>query len=427
MFGSIYAKALELFGRSFLVAAFVPTMIVAAGLTAMIAPLTFDDTLRVWMKKDLGDQVTPALLVLLILYLFAFVIFGIRERVTRILSSGEFWVLRSLRRRRRVRFTQELIEAKQEAQGPGLAVANAIAWIETGLKGRFLPVERKYVHLPKNFKAEKLDDQVRRHMKRLRALFASKSLQQDLPAVRRAEMAEVFVALHRLAFIDRTMGELYIGDLQELCRSASPPIDLADWCRDVKDIDYGDIVDAFERRLWSPPLRNVQPTELGNILIWASVYSRQRYGIELEFLYPRLLKVIDKEYEAKMGERQQFFDFAVLFTFLSFVAAIVYGAFAVWFLTGQGLWRDWQEVVGAIGFVGLWVVVGRVAYNVALVAARGYVAIVTSAIDLFRLPLLKALEITQPTDAWTEYEIWSKMNRVIETGQRPQKPPAGGA
>lgn len=424
MFGSIYAKALELFGRSFLVGAFVPTMIVSAGLAAMIDWLWFRDTLTAWTKKDLGDQVAPALLVLLLLYLFAFVVFGIRERITRFLSAGEFWVWPWLRRRRRVKFTQEMIEARQQAMGPALAVANAVTWMEIGLKDGFQPVEKKYVYVPKRFKADRQDDRVRRHMRRLRALFAKKALEQDLPARRRMELAEVFVELHRLALVDRTLADLQIDDLREQCRSAG--IDLLGWCRDVKDLDYGDIVDVFERRLWAPPLRNVQPTELGNILIWASVYARQRYGIELEFLYPRLLKVIDKEYEAKMGERQQFFDFAVIFTFLSFVAAIIYAVLTVWRINDRGLWRDWREVLGALALFASWIVIGRVAYKLSLVAARGYVSIVTSAIDLFRLPLLKALEITVPTDPWTEYQIWSKMNRVIETGQRPEKPQAGG-
>src|SRR4051812_2623660 len=109
MFGTIYSKAVELFGKSLLVSAFIPTLIVTAGLTAVLQPETFVKTLSDWIGKDAGEQVSGALLVLLFLYLLAFVIFGVRDRITRFVSAGEFWGLPSLRRRRRIHFAQKVL------------------------------------------------------------------------------------------------------------------------------------------------------------------------------------------------------------------------------------------------------------------------------------------------------------------------------
>src|ERR1700682_3520959 len=122
MFGTIYSKAVELFGKSLLVSAFIPTVIVTAGLAAVLAPRWFLSTLSDWIGKELGQQVSGALLVLLFLYLLSFVIFGVRDRITRFVSAGEFSVVPWVRRRRRIHFAQKVLQ-EQEQGGPALGVA----------------------------------------------------------------------------------------------------------------------------------------------------------------------------------------------------------------------------------------------------------------------------------------------------------------
>jgi hypothetical protein len=420
MFGTIYSKAVELFGKSLLISAFIPTLIVTGGLAAVLYTAELVRMLSEWIRKDIGEQVSGALLVLLFLYLLAFVIFGIRDRITRFVSAGEFWALPWLRRRRRIHFAQRVLEAKEEENSAALAVAKATIWGMFGFD--FEQLNRNDVYLPKGTKANR----VFRKLSRWRAALAREQragkLTQELSAARRLELSTLFVTLHRCAAFDVERTRLAVAHLKQLCAAASPPIDIASWCKQVQQVDYADIVEVLDRNLWAPPLRYVQPTALGNILIWASVYSVQRYGIELDFLYPRLQRVIDKDYQAKIDDRQQFFDFSVLLTFLTFAAGIVYSAVAVYRLTTERQWTQWRQVAAAAAIAGAWFVVGRVAYKLSLVAARGYVSMVTSAIDLFRLPLLKQLEIKAPAEPWQEPDIWSELNVSIQHGTRPAGP-----
>jgi|GEM_PF-7105550 len=420
MFGSIYSKATELFGRAFLVSAFIPTLIVVAGLAAIIDPSRFIDTLDAWTAADVNKQISGALLLLLFLYLFAFILFGIRDRITRFLSAGEFWGLSSIRRRRRIHYTQRFLDAQEAQKGAALAVAQATVW---GIGG-FAFDNVTGVYLPRGTKAKKAFRELAAWLRRLEQARHAGRLHQDLPAARRVEFSTLFLTLHRCAALDAERTRLAIDHLREICAMAAPPVEIASWCRQVQQVDYADLVAAFDRTLWAPPPRNVQPTALGNILIWAAVYSVKRYGIELEFLFPRLQSVIDKDFQAKIDDRQQFLDFTILLWFLSCMAGLGYTAFAIYSLTAHRRWHDWREVASAAAFAGSWYVLARIAYKLSLVAARGYISMITSAIDLYRLSLLKALAIEAPKP-WDEYDVWSELNASIQEGARPQKPAEG--
>jgi len=411
MFGTIYSKAIELFGKAFLVSAFVPTMIVTAALAFTLAPEWSHDTLVHWTASTLNEQFAGALLLLLLLYLVAFVFFGIRDRITRFLSAGEFWGFASIRRRRRIKFTQEILDAQEAQLGAAAAVANATLWSIGGFNVDDL--DKRFVYLPKGTKAKSVFRELRRWLRWIEGQLRHGNLVEKLSAARRVAFAGLFLALHRGAILDPERTRLIVKHLRELCAAADPPIDMNEWCKQVQQLDYAELVAAFDRNLWAPPPRNVQPTALGNILIWAAVYSAQRYGIELDFLYPRLQRVIDKDYQAKIDDRQQFFDFTVLLAFLSFAGGLVFAGMSAWRLTAEHHWRDWREVVSAAAFTAAFFVLGRIAYNLSLVAARGYVSMLTSAIDLFRLQLLKELSITLK-DPSQEPETWRTLNTSIQ-------------
>ncbi|MCU1246063.1 MAG: hypothetical protein JWN02_1973, partial [Acidobacteria bacterium] len=110
-------------GGAFLVSAFIPTLIVTAAMAAIVDIQWFTRTLTRWMAANLNEQVAGALLALLFLYLLAFVLFGIRDRITRFLSAGEFWALASIRRWRRIHYTQRFFDAQEAQRGAALAVA----------------------------------------------------------------------------------------------------------------------------------------------------------------------------------------------------------------------------------------------------------------------------------------------------------------
>jgi hypothetical protein len=416
MFGSVYSKAVELFGKALLVSAFLPLLTVTTALAFCIAPERGLCVIKTWIAKEPSDQASTALLLLVALYLLSFVIFGMRERITRFLSAGEFWLFPSIRKHRRIHFAQMEMDKEHAFEGPGLAVANANLWVGTG----FGPIERDYLDLPPKANAGKLARKVDAMLDELE----DGGIQQMLNARRFVALGHLFVALRQLTYLNGLEGGVRISRLRNLCAQPSPPIDLSEWCEKVKALDYSDLTAAYNERVWSPSLEHIQPTELGNILVWAYSYTVKRYGIELDFLYPRLLKVIDKDYQAKIDDRQQFLDFTVVLTFLLFAAATVYTLAAAVSIIGHPAKHHWRPVLGASVLITAWIILGRVVYGLSFVAARAYVSIITSAVDLFRLPLLEQLKLEIPPEE-TEHLLWTRLNTTIETGELklPDPPP----
>ncbi|MEA2326414.1 MAG: hypothetical protein QOE68_1373 [Thermoanaerobaculia bacterium] len=410
MFGSMYGKAVELFGKALLISAFLPLLAVTAAVSASISPSLTVSTIKEWLATEPSKQAASALLLLAILYVGAFVLFGLRDRILRFLSAGEFWLFGRIRKRRRMRFTQREIAKEFRLDGPALAVAQATTWVSGG----YGVVQRQYVYVPRRTTAAKVVRTANALLRRIER----RGIQQRVSAEAREELSRLFTALHRLAFLDPATAAPIIRRFQHLCASATPPIDVKAWCEDVKALDYGDIVAAYTDRVWSPPLREVQPTELGNILNWAYSYTRRRYGIELEFLFPRLLKVIDKDYKVEIDDRRQFLDFTILLTFLAFAAAGSYALVAAWSIVASSDKHAWQPILGATAVFGLWISLGRMSYGLSLVAAHGYVSIVTSAVDLFRLPLLEHLKISVQSET-EEAETWPRLNTAILSGDLP--------
>jgi uncharacterized repeat protein (TIGR01451 family) len=129
----------------------------------------------------------------------------------------------------------------------------------------------------------------------------------------------------------------------------------------------------------------VLPTKLGNVIRNAEEYSNQQYGISAVVLWPRLLGVIDKSYATLLDDAKTTLDFALNCMVLSGAAAIFTLALALIHdahggLLGTALWR-----------VALFAAVSAVAYAAAVNRAREWGTYVRSAVDLYRIPLLKAL------------------------------------
>lgn len=425
MFGSVYGKAVELFGKALVISAFLPLLAVGAALLVSLEPGFALKVARAWVAEHPSEQAASAGLVLGLLYVVAFILFGLRDSVLHFVSSGRFWILPSLRRWRRIRFTQRELDRELRDDGPALAVAQAVIWVNGG----FGSIDPRYLYLPSGSRAKALEKRVTKLLDRLQNRKAQKTLTQRLPAAERHRLSELFVAMHRLSYLDGPAGSKAVARFQNLCSSAVPAIDIQSWGDEVKALDFGDIVDAYEDNVWSPPLREVQPTELGNVLVWAYSYTRKRYGIELDFVFPRLLKVIVKDYQAKIDDRQQFLDFTVLLTVLSFAGAIVYLAAVFSPLVVELSRFQWREAAGRCVLLAAWFSLGGIAYGLSIVAARAYVSIITSAVDLFRLALLDQLKIPQPKES-EEAAVWKRLNQTILKGDlvpapEPSKKRAG--
>lgn len=440
MFGSLYSKAVELFGKAFLISAFIPVAVVSALLAISIDPQRSIAGITGWTAEKFTVQSGRAILLLIALYLFAFVLYGLRDQITEFIAGGYFWLINELRVKRRQRFVAAMREAALQKRS-SLALPNATAWAESG----FGCPEAEDVYLPPGTTKGTLEKEIESGLKRVGMEINCGILTADVEYRSVDLLSGLFTNMHRFALIgDETKARAFQKRLRDLCTEAR--IDIKAWTSALQVMTYGELSDIFAGQLWSPPPRYAQPTALGNVLVWSAVYTRERYGIELHFLYPRLLKVIETPYEAKIADKQQFLDFAVVLTFLSFVGAIVFGVarlndlaaavveqwaelgpYSGWSgfpVAARKVLMNWPSAIPPLLIIVAWIALGILAYRVAIAAAHNALLMVTSAADLYRLKVLESLGFDKPKSADDEREIWATLNESIESGQPPPEPPA---
>src|SRR6266852_1290811 len=130
MFGSLYSKAVELFGKAFLVSAFIPVAVVSLLLAISIDTRRSIAGITHWTAQKFTVQSGRAILLLIALYLFAFVLYGLRDKITEFIAGGYFWLFDELRVKRRQRFVNAMRAAALQKRS-SLALPNATAWLES--------------------------------------------------------------------------------------------------------------------------------------------------------------------------------------------------------------------------------------------------------------------------------------------------------
>jgi len=423
MFSPILSKALELFGRSFLLAAFLPCLIVLAVVMLWLDPDYFlEDVLLAWVEEErTGRKLSIALLLLLATYLVAFVVYGIRNALAWLFWSGRLWVLPALIEWRKTQFIQRRRDLDKQKE-MSLQVPQATAWVMAGF-----PVqdEEDLVYREDSHSSEELREKIERGLKTLERIKRSIASTSILPLKAEHTLEEVIVLLHertrheRDAEVDRL-----IARVQTL---AGTPTRLNAWCRSIQKRTYGSVATAFSEGVRFPLEKYVQPTLLGNVMSWTETYPSERYGLNLDLAYPRLQKVIDADYARLVEDRRMFFDFAIIFATLCLCAVGLFGVLCLlkallvappvadWYGTmdvgGVGALTteiSWWRGITAVGF---WTVASVTFYRIAVLSARSYGIMVHGAVDLYRFQLLEALKIKLPTTPDEEKRIWTELNR----------------
>lgn len=160
-------------------------------------------------------------------------------------------------------------------------------------------------------------------------------------------------------------------------------------------------------RQFGRSLASVQATALGNVITSYQQYPTTRYGMEAEIFWPRLRKVIDKDYLALVQEPRILLDFSLTTASL----AALYGVLTL--LIGPWLWvkPSFWLAISTVGFFGSYLF-----YRLGVSAAQQLGAMVRSSFDLYRLDLLKALRIRCPTNLQDERRQWEQLSRLIVYG-----------
>jgi hypothetical protein len=164
----------------------------------------------------------------------------------------------------------------------------------------------------------------------------------------------------------------------------------------------------------SEGIAGVRPTYLGNIMSAAWSYPYTRYGIDSTLAWPRLQKVIPKEYFQVVEDARVTYDFCVNMTFFSLLYSTIW--LVVTFAALPASSPDWSH----LWIPGVGIVVGALFHAATLQAARAFGQVFCSCFDLFRFTLLKELRIQLPTDIKDERTIWNRVNQILIYGDQAE-------
>jgi hypothetical protein len=151
-------------------------------------------------------------------------------------------------------------------------------------------------------------------------------------------------------------------------------------------------------------IEHVLPTQLGNILKNAELYSYQRYQVDAVLMWPRLYAILPKEYANLLGDAKASLDSMLVISTLSGVFAVITGGYL---LISGSVW--WLFLICFLG--GL--ILGRLAYQSAVRAAIPYAQLIKSAFDLYRGDLLEKMGYERPKSLDDEIKFWDNLCKLI--------------
>jgi hypothetical protein len=147
---------------------------------------------------------------------------------------------------------------------------------------------------------------------------------------------------------------------------------------------------------------NPKPTRFGNLRAALESYPRRAFGVDYDFLWPRILLVIGKDDPngGLLDQRRAQLDFTLLMmllTGLSFAAWIVGLSF-----TDRNLWRFFSVVIAAPVAIGLF-------NEIAIAAQRSFTELAKGCFDCYRFDLLTTLHVPPPKDDADERDLWNRV------------------
>lgn len=147
-------------------------------------------------------------------------------------------------------------------------------------------------------------------------------------------------------------------------------------------------------------LGQVMPTRFGNVLKSAELYSRDRYDIDAAIVWPRLYQVLPDRAVSGVAAARGGAEMQLTASLLATVFAVVSGAYLV--ASGDSLWRSLACFWG--GLLVAWLL-----YRGAVGDASVYGQYIRTAFDVYRMDLLKQLQIEAPADPAAERRLWLRL------------------
>jgi hypothetical protein len=405
LISTLLDKTLELFGRSFLVAAFVPTVIAVVVLNVVVHGRSeVAANLERWSKADLGEVLLDLATWLLVVYLVAYVVYGARS-VLRAVFQG-MWprplgVVQAVAERaalRRFRRAWQRLDGLTDRK-------NDVDWVMDE------PTEWPRLFHPNPPSGSDLDKAIERA--RTKSGQAQRSLRRRWTPLR-----------HRRVVAALTIGRAVYGaaegaaDQQRASIMAlTPDYEALRSCRLFDEtrrragawIERARAqVDARIAADYPPDEPDVRATIFGNVMGRLTAYSQTRYGIPLDVLWPRLLHVLPGPARRRVDDATVLIDFSVISAAASLVVAT--GSVATAYLVDGSGGR-------ALVTAGAGVVAYAVFVRVAITAARSFSEEVEACVDLYRRDLLGALGLDAPSDIAGERAVWHRAYILLSRGE----------
>jgi hypothetical protein len=406
MIGTALDQAQKLFSRGFVIAAFVPSLLFATVVACRWWGFaTLKTTVQAWAQKGLKESAFEILLVGTVVYLLAYVLYGIRTAIHQ-LYQGEWPIpLKWLRpvglalvHRAMGRCQARLREKEVRLDDPAWAIDFDFAETYASIK---LALEEPTL--------QKVRDS---HQHILRCLEKGEVWQEKmyLDILHEARILQA----NRDRFSSDLQKEVdrLVGDIQAAYK-ASPSLRTATTRLNALALRewtaaYTDLMDNFpDDERW------LRPTQLGNMVSVLELHPLKRYGITLSSLWPRLMHVISKDARLRIEDANIYLDFTVLMSLLSLVAAGI--------VIIADFYDPPSNLILRIVFPFFLLLSFWLFYRLAIQATRTFGIQILAAVDLFRLKLLDALDIERPGTVAEEQQIWKELHYFIVQADLPEK------
>lgn len=399
MFGTVVEKLQDLLPKRFLLASFIPVLLFCClnGLLLYSQDPGFREFADRFLLADDSAESTLRhdVLVFLALLITSFMFSMINTRLREILE-GEHWP-RALRRpftRQQYAAMTFLMKEYEWADRQHTDISHAKAsWDKLLGDARQHPPD----HKPSTYSRR---SRAGRRMARLERAMRSGQLmcKEDLDRA----ATELAKALEDADMnVPPTRATQLLDEHQGLFQDKIAPYALERLSEEINVL--------FNKRQFDFPDRLVAPTAMGNVARSIRSYAYSRYRMNIDVLWTRIQKVMqDEAYYSVLQDAKTQVDFLVSVIWLTIVSIGFWLTYLLWVGHGALLFL----AIGIGGWIAL-VVLNELARQ----NYRAFADLVRSAIDLYRIPLLKDLRVSLPVDPLHERKIWPEIQKQLGYGE----------
>lgn len=397
MLGTFLEKLQALLSKSFLIASFFPVLIFATINSVLLYTQSalFASFVRRYLAGQTGliDSVTVGMTALVALGIVAFLFSMLNTRLREILEGRRFWprvlaapfIWRQTRRRDAIQIRYD------RAQKERRDVVDAVpVWTRDLRAARILvkPAGTRCQYPWGHAVA-----------RRLRALRWQQHFGLTISKASLEKAANALGAVLRASNVD----EPPQGDERD-ARRLDGDHDSLPTLADYAVSRCGEDIYQFSGELqFSFPGRALAPTAMGNVANSIPSYAFTRYRMNIDLFWTRLQEVMQPDpFYAVLQDAKTQLDFLVSLVWLA--TATTAGWLPFLAFRSTDLWA--YLIVAVAGPLSVTTFNG-----IAIQNYRAFADLVRSAVDLYRMDLLKALKVGLPDTSSAEGELWAILNR----------------